>query len=74
MNMNRKVAKKIYVDSDIDDGFVEAERHDLISMIHLALGSIILSSYLIRKTDDPLIGKLINPNGLQSAEKTNGGK
>ena len=33
MKMNRKVAKKIYVDADIDDGYVEAEKHDLISMI-----------------------------------------
>lgn len=33
MKMNRKVAKTIYVDEDIDDGYVEAERHDLISMI-----------------------------------------
>jgi hypothetical protein len=33
MIMNRKVAKKTYVDAEIDDGFVEAERHDLISMI-----------------------------------------
>lgn len=33
MKMNRKVAKKIYVDEDIYDGYVEAERHDLISMI-----------------------------------------
>jgi hypothetical protein len=33
MNMNRKVAKKISVDADRDDGYVEAEKHDLISMI-----------------------------------------
>lgn len=33
MNMNRKVAKKIYVNEDMDDGYVEAERHELISMI-----------------------------------------
>ena len=33
MNINRKVAKKIYVNEDIDDGYVEAERHELISMI-----------------------------------------
>ena len=33
MNMNRTVAKKIYVNEDIDDGYVEAERHELISMI-----------------------------------------
>ena len=33
MNMNRKVAKKICVDADRDDGYVEAEKHDLIYMI-----------------------------------------
>ena len=33
MNMNRKVAKKITMDTDLDDGYVEAERHILISMI-----------------------------------------
>ncbi len=33
MNMNRKVAKKISVDKGIDDGYVEAERDDLISMV-----------------------------------------
>lgn len=33
MNMNRKVVKKINKDEDIDDGYVQAERHDLISMI-----------------------------------------
>ncbi|MEN8780362.1 MAG: hypothetical protein ABF292_04565 [Desulfobacterales bacterium] len=33
MKMNRKVAKKIYMDEDIYDGYVEAKRHDLISMI-----------------------------------------
>ena len=29
----QKSGKKLYVDEDIDDGYVEAERHDLISMI-----------------------------------------
>jgi hypothetical protein len=33
MNMNRKVVKKIYMDENIDDGYVKAEKHDLISMI-----------------------------------------
>lgn len=33
MDMNRKVVKKVYVDEEIDDGYVDAERHDLISMI-----------------------------------------
>jgi len=33
MNVNRKMAKKTYVDVDRDDGYVEAEKHDLISMI-----------------------------------------
>jgi len=33
MNMNRKVVKKISMDEDIDDGYVLAEKHDLISMV-----------------------------------------
>lgn len=33
MNMNRKVTKIINVDEDIGDGYVEAESHELISMI-----------------------------------------
>ena len=33
MNMNRRVVKKINSDEDMDVGYVEAERHDLISMI-----------------------------------------
>lgn len=33
MDMNRRVVKKVYVDEEIDDGYVDAERHDLISMI-----------------------------------------
>ncbi len=33
MNMNRKLAKKINMDEDIDDGYIRAERHELISMI-----------------------------------------
>jgi len=33
MNMNRKVVKRIKMDEDIDDGYVRAERYELISMI-----------------------------------------
>lgn len=33
MNMNRKLVKRINMDEDIDDGYVRAERHELISMI-----------------------------------------
>jgi len=33
MNTNRKLVKKINMDEDIDDGYVRAERHELISMI-----------------------------------------
>ena len=33
MNLNRKVIKKIDMREDIDDGYVQAERHELISMI-----------------------------------------
>ncbi|MFC1813412.1 hypothetical protein ACFL03_12065 [Thermodesulfobacteriota bacterium] len=33
MNMNRKAVKKMRMDEDIDDGYVLAERHDLISMV-----------------------------------------
>ena len=33
MNLDRKVVKKIDMREDIDDGYVQAERHELISMI-----------------------------------------
>jgi len=33
MNMNRKAVRKINMDEDTDDGYVQAERHELISMI-----------------------------------------
>ena len=33
MNMNRKIVKIINMDEEIDDGYVQAERHELISMI-----------------------------------------
>ena len=33
MNLNRKVVKKINMGEDIDDGHVQAERHELISII-----------------------------------------
>jgi len=33
MNMNKKIVKRINMDEDIDDGYVRAERPELISMI-----------------------------------------
>lgn len=33
MKMNRKVVKVINMKKDLDDGYVHAERHELISMI-----------------------------------------
>ncbi len=33
MNMNKKIVKRINMDEDIDDGYVLAERPELISMI-----------------------------------------
>jgi hypothetical protein len=33
MNMNRKLVKRITMDEDIDDRYIQAERHELISMI-----------------------------------------
>ncbi len=33
MNLNRKAVKLISMDKDIDDGYVQAERHELFSMI-----------------------------------------
>jgi len=33
MNMNRKMVKKINMSEDADDGYVQAEKNELISMI-----------------------------------------
>ncbi len=33
MNMNKKIVQRINMDEDIDDGYVQAERPELISMI-----------------------------------------
>jgi len=33
MNMNRKLVKKINMDEEVDDGHVQAEKNELISMI-----------------------------------------
>lgn len=33
MNMNRKIVKKINMVEDKDDGYVQAEKNELISMI-----------------------------------------
>ncbi len=33
MNMNRKLVKKINMSEDADDGYVQAEKNELISMI-----------------------------------------
>ena len=33
MNMNKKIVKRINMDEDIDDRYIRAERHELISMI-----------------------------------------
>lgn len=33
MNMNRKIVKKINMNEDTDDGYVQAEKNELISMI-----------------------------------------
>jgi hypothetical protein len=33
MNMNKKIVKRINMDENIDDGYVLAERPELISMI-----------------------------------------
>ena len=33
MNMNKRIVKRINMDEDIDDGYVRAERPELISMI-----------------------------------------
>ena len=33
MNMNRKLVKKINMGEEIDDGHVQAEKNELISMI-----------------------------------------
>jgi len=33
MNMNRKLVKKINMSEDTDDGYVQAEKNELISMI-----------------------------------------
>ena len=33
MNMNRKLVKKIHMGEEVDDGHVQAEKDELISMI-----------------------------------------
>ena len=33
MKMNRQIVKKITMKNDSDDGYVKAEKHELISMI-----------------------------------------
>jgi len=33
MNMNRKLVKKINMGEELDDGYVQAEKNELISMI-----------------------------------------
>ena len=33
MNMNRKLVKKINMNEEVDDGHVQAEKNELISMI-----------------------------------------
>lgn len=33
MNMNKRIVKRINMDEDLDDGYVRAERPELISMI-----------------------------------------
>lgn len=33
MNMNRKLIKKINTDEEVDDGHVQAEKNELISMM-----------------------------------------
>lgn len=33
MNMNRKLTRKIFISEDTDDGYVQAEKSELFSMI-----------------------------------------
>lgn len=33
MNLNRKLIRKINMNEDIDDGYVQVEKHELISII-----------------------------------------